>query len=373
MPRALTVVLGVSVLAVATLVGVRVGTADAVRGLAAKGGCTHDYDYAGVQDNKVHYGIRATIKVSAFPDTSQGVVAGWVGVGGPGLGPNGVDEWLQAGYAKYQTGPLQIYYEYTKAGALPAYHTVQAKVSKGEQHRVTVLAMQSNPNDWKVWVDNKAVTGPLLLKQSGKRFEPQAEAETNNADVNQCNTYHWIFTGIQIATAPGGSWAATKAGAIWHDKYNSATRTSNDSFDARSLSVSAQHAEVLPLLPFIASRLTGEKFTAECAKQQTAVRVGSPRHLLLSDNICEKLLGYTIAQPFKPSTRALRGAFADIALEFTRGVARAAGVTTNLDCRAVNSISTMLRLMGVTAQQGHELRADLLRRHPALRRKIASC
>ena len=32
---------------------------------------------------------------------SSSHVAGWVGVGGPGLGPHGEDEWLQVGLATF--------------------------------------------------------------------------------------------------------------------------------------------------------------------------------------------------------------------------------------------------------------------------------
>ena len=39
-------------------------------------------------------------------------VAGWVGVGGPGLGPHGADEWLQVGLATFgDTNEGRLYYE----------------------------------------------------------------------------------------------------------------------------------------------------------------------------------------------------------------------------------------------------------------------
>lgn len=46
----------------------------------------------------------------------KGFVAAWVGVGGPGLGPNCADEWLQSGYVSFDTGEQEIYYELMQPG-----------------------------------------------------------------------------------------------------------------------------------------------------------------------------------------------------------------------------------------------------------------
>jgi hypothetical protein len=75
----------------------------------ASTGCKKDYDYTGVQNVAPSSGIRAYLTTIKQPHVKAGHVAGWVGVGGPGLGPNGTDEWLQAGYSGFQTGEAQVY------------------------------------------------------------------------------------------------------------------------------------------------------------------------------------------------------------------------------------------------------------------------
>ena len=257
-----------------------VGPGSAVPGANAAAGCKQSYAYAGVQDAKVHHGIRATIDPLMPPDTSGGFVASWVGVGGPGLGPDGTDEWLQAGFAKFQSGPMQVYYEVTRPGQLPAYHAVRDAVSEDQPHRIAVLATNGDPNSWQVWLDDEPVSPPIELKASAGRFRPQVQAETNNSDGTRCNAYAWRFTKIEVAQKAGGSWGPTKAGYVFRDKYNAATKTSKGSFDARSLSSAAPREPSLPLLALIASRLTGKRLTAECARQEQPVRAGPDGQLI---------------------------------------------------------------------------------------------
>ena len=52
------------------------------------------YTYAGHQATYRGHGVRATISAIRAPNVVAGHVAGWVGVGGPGKGPNGEDSWL---------------------------------------------------------------------------------------------------------------------------------------------------------------------------------------------------------------------------------------------------------------------------------------
>ena len=70
----------------------------AVPSTARAAGCAPGgYAYAGLQVPAARHGIGATITSLAPPVVERGHVAGWVGVGGPGQGPNGTDEWLQVG------------------------------------------------------------------------------------------------------------------------------------------------------------------------------------------------------------------------------------------------------------------------------------
>ena len=67
---------------------------------------TGGYSYAGLSATSPAFGIAAHGHAAAAASTSSnGHVAGWVGVGGPGQGPNGTDEWLQVGSAAFPSSP----------------------------------------------------------------------------------------------------------------------------------------------------------------------------------------------------------------------------------------------------------------------------
>src|SRR6266540_2948689 len=64
-------------------------------GSARAAGCgPRGYAYAGLELPEARHGIGAALASVARPVVERGHVAGWVGVGGPGQGPNGTDEWL---------------------------------------------------------------------------------------------------------------------------------------------------------------------------------------------------------------------------------------------------------------------------------------
>ena len=82
------------------MTGVRIGLLAGVFALAtavlaaAAAACPKGYSYAGLYSDSKASGIAATITMLDAPAVagSSSHVAGWVGVGGPGLGPNGEDE-----------------------------------------------------------------------------------------------------------------------------------------------------------------------------------------------------------------------------------------------------------------------------------------
>src|SRR5262249_60096018 len=100
------------------LVSAVVATVALVGGAAKALACGNNtgYSYAGFGAPSHAYGISAIITpLNAF-DILNGHVAGWVGVGGPGQGPNGSDEGLQIRYSGFPGSPRShIYYP----GALP--------------------------------------------------------------------------------------------------------------------------------------------------------------------------------------------------------------------------------------------------------------
>src|SRR5437764_15263524 len=71
----------------------------AARALAC--GNSTGYSYAGLASPNNAYGISAVISPLDAFDILNGHVAGWVGVGGPGQGPGGSDEWAQIGLSGF--------------------------------------------------------------------------------------------------------------------------------------------------------------------------------------------------------------------------------------------------------------------------------
>jgi hypothetical protein len=167
------------------------------------------YSYAGLAAPMHAFGIGATVTPLAAFSISTGHVAGWVGVGGPGEGPNGTDEWIQVGYnAIGGIGGPNLYYEVTRAGGLPAYHQIAANLQVGQAKRVAVLEMRARPNWWRVWVNGSPVTAPINLPGSHDRWSPIATAESwDGGSGAVCNAFLYRFQRVAIAHAPGGGWA----------------------------------------------------------------------------------------------------------------------------------------------------------------------
>lgn len=176
------------------------------------------YGYAGHQAAGVAHGIRATITPLARAGVSAGHVAGWVGVGGPRQGRDGETVWLQAGVASLPGRAAMVYAEITRAGEDPVFVPVRENVATGESHTVAVLEMAGRPNVWRVWVDGKPVTGPLLLPGSTGRWRPIATAESWNGGTTACNSFAFRFDGVGVATAGGGGWRAFVPGFTFRDR-----------------------------------------------------------------------------------------------------------------------------------------------------------
>jgi len=71
----------------------------AARALAC--GNSTGYSYAGLSAVERSYGISAIVTPLDAFDVMNGHVAGWVGVGGPGEGPGGTNEWIQIGLSGF--------------------------------------------------------------------------------------------------------------------------------------------------------------------------------------------------------------------------------------------------------------------------------
>jgi hypothetical protein len=166
------------------------------------------YSYAGLGAQSNAFGISAFITPLDAFDILNGHVAGWVGVGGPGEGPNGSNEWIQIGYSGFPsiTGS-DIYYEVALPGRFPTYHQVSAGLPNGTLSRVTVLEMYRRPNWWRVWLNHRPVSPPIRLPGSHGRWSPIATAESwDGGTGGACNTFLYRFRHVSIAHAPGGGW-----------------------------------------------------------------------------------------------------------------------------------------------------------------------
>jgi hypothetical protein len=183
----------------------------AARALAC--GNSDGYSYAGVGAANNAYGITALITPMNVFNVLNGHVAAWVGVGGPGEGPGGSDEWLQIGMSGFP-GILgsDIYYEVALPHHYPTYHQVRSGIVSGTS-KVTVLEMHKRPNWWRVWLNRRPVSKPIHLPQSHDRWSPIATAESwDGGSGGACNTFLYRFRRIAIAHAPGGGWHFLRGG-----------------------------------------------------------------------------------------------------------------------------------------------------------------
>jgi len=202
---------------------------------AAAAQCSKSYSYAGLTASTRSHGISATLTALALPDVLNGHVAGWVGVGGVGLGPGGSSEWIQVGLSAFPGTPSKIYYEVRQPGWAAKYVEVKTSVALGERHRVGVLEARGKPNVWRVWVDGRPVSPMYYLPGSHAGWQPQATAESWNGDAGVCNNFAYGFEGISLMSKPGGAWRAlSDPGFEFEDIGYSMTRRSPASFVASS-------------------------------------------------------------------------------------------------------------------------------------------
>jgi hypothetical protein len=337
-------------------------------------GCKMNYDYAGEQQGSPGSGIRVDLTNMVTPAVGpQGHVAGWVGVGGPGLGPNGTDEWVQVGYAGFAGGNTQIYYEVAQPNVAPQYHQVQADVSTSAKNVMTVSEV--HPNAWQVSLNGNPVSPLISLPGSHGKFSPQAIGETWNGGTTICNSYAYAFGNVQVTASPGGSWAMGKTGYRWQNKQQQLLTTAANSFVARSavggaaaparstsgVAAAAPADWEPPLIGGIASSMLGQKVTTRCVAQSQPV-TAQPSTILVNSRICSILIGYAVAEPRVPAPYSPAGLqVAKAALDFLRGVARASGtVFPNVDCGALTRFYTALHSVGATSAQSAALRKYLL-------------
>jgi hypothetical protein len=188
--------------AVATLAAACAYTASAAPASAAtKSGCaTAGYSYGGVQTAGPRRGISARITATRITGVTSGHVAGWVGVGGAGQGPNGADEWLQVGISSVPGGETEIYYEVAQAGQRAVYTKI-ASIAAGESRVLGVYEIA--PTIWVATVDGVPAMQPVMLPGSHGTWHGMATAESYDGGYTACNTYGIQFADLRVADQTG--------------------------------------------------------------------------------------------------------------------------------------------------------------------------
>jgi hypothetical protein len=141
----------------------------------------------------------------APPLVQQGHVAAWVGVGAPGEGPHGSDEWLQVGLNRLAGNASELYYELAQPWGI-RYAALETNVPVGRRYRVEVLEMAGRRSVWQVWVNGRPASRPIWLPASHGALTPMAIAENWDGGAAVCNRYAYAFARVAVAGNPGGSW-----------------------------------------------------------------------------------------------------------------------------------------------------------------------
>jgi hypothetical protein len=192
------------------LVALLVATASLVAAGGALACGSSGYTYAGLASAQKTYGVGAQVTAIGAPAVSgaNGHVAGWVGVGGPKQGPNGSDEWIQVGFSGFAgSANSQLYFEVTRAGSSPTYHTVETDLPPGTTRQLAVLELAGRPDWWRVWVDGRAVSKPIYLPGSDGSWPGIATAESwSESKAGACNAFGYRFDDVVVAQHSGGSW-----------------------------------------------------------------------------------------------------------------------------------------------------------------------
>jgi hypothetical protein len=193
------------------------------------------YSYAGVTSQARVHGVGAAITTLASPSVQNGHVAGWVGVGGPGLGPHGTTEWIQVGYSGFPGVSLgSVYYEVALPGRGPTYHEILSAVPAGATHRLAVLEVAHHPNWWRVWIDGRRAGKSVYLPASHGAWRGVATAESWGGGMRACNKYAYRFRRVAVARSAGGSWHLMDAVYRMHQGDNRLVGRSSNSFVVRT-------------------------------------------------------------------------------------------------------------------------------------------
>jgi hypothetical protein len=207
----------------------------AVRSAAAHA-CRPGYAYAGLYATKAVAGVAASLTMLQQPTLDGGHVAAWVGIGGPGLGPHGTDEWLQVGIASFDGPQGRLYYELALPGKKPKFVQLADGIQPGQVVRVAVLELPFHPNDWVV-ITPQGIAGPFHLPGSHGRWGPVATGESWAKASGFCNTYDYRFGAVE--SAANGDWHQLAHTQKLQDPGWVVQRESGSSFRAAAIGISS--------------------------------------------------------------------------------------------------------------------------------------
>ena len=176
---------------------------------------SNGYSYAGLVASQRAFGISAMVTSVDDFDILHGHVAAWVGVGGPGEGPGGTNEWLEVGLSRFP-GVIgsDVYYEVALPGRFPVYHQIASSLPAGKAVEVAVLEMHNRPDHWRVSLNGRPVSRPIRLPGSHDRWSPIATAESwDGGPGHPCNTFLYHFRRLELAHAAGGGWHLFSGGS----------------------------------------------------------------------------------------------------------------------------------------------------------------
>jgi hypothetical protein len=150
------------------------------------------YLYGGVQSFGHVTGIAATLTPLTQPQVASGHVAAWVGVGGPGGGTGGIDDWLQAVVNGFEDGRMTVYIE-LRRGAYYYYRRVFTPLRLGLAHRFALR--QTTPGRWRGLRDRQTVGRHRLDPQ---RWPGQETTESWKVRGGSCNRFRYRLTTIRV-------------------------------------------------------------------------------------------------------------------------------------------------------------------------------
>ena len=195
--------------------------------------CARGYSYAGLYSSRPALGVAASLSMLETPTVTAGHVAGWVGVGGPGLGANGADEWLQVGLVSFGSSTANLYYELTLPGREPEYVQLASGIQPGRAVRVGLLELPFAPGSWVV-ISPAGFKGPFYLPGSHGTWGPVVTAENWAAGGSQCNRSSYRFGRVELAR-PGGTWKRLRHASKLQDPGWRLHRESAATFSARAI------------------------------------------------------------------------------------------------------------------------------------------